>query len=69
MTAAEPVMRHLQGLVRPQLRALLDAGGDQAPRQTAKPKFAGSAFKGEHGDQGYQESRRAAQGDLGGMPF
>jgi hypothetical protein len=61
VTAAEPVMRHLQGLVRPQLRALLEAGGDQAPKPAGKPRFAGSAFQGEHGDRAYQESRRAAK--------
>jgi hypothetical protein len=58
VTASEPVMRHLQGIVRPQLRALVlgNAGGNQ-PRQSN----GGSGKPGEHGDKGYQESRRAAQ--------
>ena len=58
VTASEPVMRHLQGLVRSQLRALIhgNAGGDQ-PR---KPP-GGHSRPADHGDRAYQESRRAAQ--------
>jgi hypothetical protein len=46
VSAAEPTMRHLQGLVRGQLRAAMDA--PEAPAQhpaTGKPRFAGTAFK------------------------
>ena len=65
VTAAEPTMRHLQALICPQLRALVsgNAGGAQ-PRQSN-----GGSKAGEHGDRDYQESRRAAQADLGGLPF
>lgn len=55
-------MRHLQGLVRPQLRALiLGNAGDSQPR-----KPAGSHSRSEEdGDRPYQESCRAAQADIG----
>jgi hypothetical protein len=58
VTASEPVIRHLQGLVRPQLRALIlgNAGGNQ-PR---KPSGEHSRSE-ENGERAYQESRRAAQ--------
>lgn len=68
VTGSEPVMRHLQALIRPQLRALIfgNAGGTQPPQdqhsQHGKPG-------GEHGDRAYQESRRAAQADIGNLPF
>jgi hypothetical protein len=58
VTASEPVMRHLQGLIRSQLRAAIlgNAGGNQ-PRKPA----GGHSRSGDHGDRAYQESRRAAQ--------
>ncbi len=52
--AAEPTMRHLQRLVRPQLRSLLDAGGGV---QAQRP----SDSKRSEGSEAYQESRKAAQ--------
>jgi hypothetical protein len=60
-------MRHLQALVRPQLWALVtgNAGGDQ-PR----PANGGGSKSGvEHDDRAYLESRKAAQADLGNLPF
>lgn len=58
VTASEPVMRHLQGLVRPQIRALIlgNAGGNQA----RQPANGGNRQSGEHGDRAYQESRLVA---------
>lgn len=58
VTASDPVMRHLQGLVRSQLRAAIlgNAGGNQ-PRKPA----GGHSRSGEPGDRAYQESRRSAQ--------
>lgn len=63
--AAEPTMRHLQTLVRAQLRGLLNgnAGGSQ-PRQHSP----GHGRSGEHGDRAYQESRLAA-GAADDIPF
>jgi hypothetical protein len=49
VSAAEPTMRHLQGLVRGQLRAALDA--PEAPtRPPGKPRFAGTAFRKPAGE-------------------
>jgi hypothetical protein len=48
VTAADPVMRHLQGLVRGQLRALLDNGKPAASRPPRK--FAGTAFRTPEGE-------------------
>jgi len=58
VTASEPVMRHLQGLVRAQLRAFIlgNAGGNQA----RQPTNGNHRRSGEHGDRAYQESRLAA---------
>ena len=42
VTAADPVMRHLQGLARGQLRAALENGKPSASRPARK--FGGSAF-------------------------
>lgn len=70
VSASEPVMRHLQGLVRPQLRALVvgNAGGAQSnPHRQQKPSVAGRR-SGEFDDPAYRESRRAAQQDIG-APF
>jgi hypothetical protein len=69
VTAAEPVMRHLQRLVRPQLRALLDGNtGDDKRVQAAAAAMGGRVRQtagqrhqdGEPGNRAYQESRRAA---------
>lgn len=63
VTASEPAMRHLQGLVRPQLRALIfgNAGGTQPnPHRRNNGSSSGSG-SGEYSDRGYQDSRGAAQ--------
>ena len=61
VTCSEPFARHLQALLRPQIRQLIEASGDQDQKPPGKPKFAGSSFRGEHGDRGYQESRKASK--------
>jgi hypothetical protein len=47
VAAAEPTMRHLQGLVRGQLRAAMEAPEAPAAQRPSpgKQKFAGTAFK------------------------
>jgi hypothetical protein len=71
VTASEPVMRHIQGLVRPQLRALIlgNAGGTQpSPHRQNGGGSSARSGSAEHGDRAYQDSRRAAQADSD-IPF
>lgn len=50
VTASEPVMRHLQNLVRGQLRNLLDSGGNGSARQPASSRPAQRSSRTPEGE-------------------